>query len=313
MIYRFRVGQPISSETQRIVLAEIDGTVATLGRSSDVNVAVHDARKALKRVRAVFRIVRPALASGRFKVIDRQVRNVARSMSQSRDQFVVKATLAAIENRDGVEPGAYRAALTDLVGYEAPGTAVVDGVNEASGRAALALSELRGGVHDLLQVDIARADVIAGFRQGFEVARTQMALAYAARDEEPVHDWRKCVQRHWRHLQLLDRVAPAEVVARVSVARRISVLIGEYQDLSVLKWFVRAGDAKRRNQRMALAVLTAASARQSELLALARPLGDEIFADKPTHLTRRVAYSWAEAEIAFASERAASNGERDGA
>jgi len=302
MTFRFRIGRPIDKETRRIALSQIDRAHDALSRGADLGAAIHDCRKCLKRVRALLRIVRPGLSAPQFRSADARVRDIARGLSASRDRAVARATLVAIETRAGVEPGSFCAAIGLFDGVATDGPDMVDG--DAAKTAAAELLDVRDDFAELGRASLTRATVLDGFEQGFVAARRHLALAYAAHEEEPMHEWRKRVQRHWRHLQLVERVWPEEIGARIAQAEAISVLIGEHQDLSVLKGLVESGDSGRRLRRIARDVIGHCEVRQGEIRRLARPHGERLFADGASALARRIDIYWTAAEHERAEAKA---------
>ncbi len=310
MTFRFRIGRPIDKETRRIALFQIDRAHDALSRGTDLGAAIHDCRKCLKRVRALLRIVRPGLAAQQFRSADVRLRDIARGLSASRDRTVARATLVAIETRAGVEPGSYCAAVGLIDDAASDGTALVDG--DAAKTAAAELLDVRDDFAELWRASLTRATVLDGFEQGYLAARRHLTLAYAVPDEETMHDWRKRVQRHWRHLQLIERVWPEEIGARIAQAEAISVLVGEFQDLSVLKQLVAAGDGGRRRRSLARDVIGHCETRQDELRRLARPYGERLFADGASALARRIDIYWTAAEHERAEAKAKLSPEGDG-
>ena len=62
MTYRFKLQEPISEGVRRIGLEQIEIAAAKLASKDDVASCIHDARRCLKRLRALLRLIRPGLA-----------------------------------------------------------------------------------------------------------------------------------------------------------------------------------------------------------------------------------------------------------
>ena len=68
MTYRFKLQEPIADGVRRIGLEQIDIAAAKLaGKKDDPAVAIHDARRCLKRLRALLRLVRPGVAETTYR------------------------------------------------------------------------------------------------------------------------------------------------------------------------------------------------------------------------------------------------------
>ena len=67
MTYRFKLQEPIAEGVRRIGLEQIDIAAAKLASKDDIAAAIHDARRCLKRLRALLRLVRPGLAEAAYR------------------------------------------------------------------------------------------------------------------------------------------------------------------------------------------------------------------------------------------------------
>ena len=93
MAFRFKPTETFDAGFQRIALEQIDRAQKVLRGSGEESVAVHEARKSLKRLRALLRLVRPAVGEKAFKAENAFLRDIANSLSGARDQFVLAQTL----------------------------------------------------------------------------------------------------------------------------------------------------------------------------------------------------------------------------
>ena len=75
---------------------------AELQAKGDYAVAVHETRKALKRLRALLRLVRPAIGEDAFKRENAQLREIGLSLSGARDRHVLLETVNKLEGAPGL-------------------------------------------------------------------------------------------------------------------------------------------------------------------------------------------------------------------
>ena len=104
MTYRFKLQEPIAQGVRRIGLEQIDIAAAKLGSKDDIPAAIHDARRCLKRLRALLRLVRPGLADTAYRRETERLAGMGRLLSGARDLFVMQQTLAKLEDRFGATP-----------------------------------------------------------------------------------------------------------------------------------------------------------------------------------------------------------------
>jgi hypothetical protein len=209
-----------------------------------------------------------------------------------RTKSAFSAALARIEARNGDEPA----------GDE--DTAIARAVAElVEARAAMAGLALKGGYKVAWD----------GIERTYRQAVATFEAAYETSDDEALHEWRKRVQHHWRHMVLLRDAWPEMTQARVQAAKDISEMLGEDHDIAVM---LAALDGKpgskpvqgakgkgsggkdelSDNQRK----LTRAAAieRQAELRAKCHVLGLRLFAEPASAFADRMKHYWASAHDA---------------
>ena len=97
MGYRLHREQPIDREVRRIADQQLDLAITGLRTVGDpkANHDVHAARRHVKKVRALIRLVRPALG-GRFKPLNRRLRAINRILAPVADGRAAVETLAQL-------------------------------------------------------------------------------------------------------------------------------------------------------------------------------------------------------------------------
>ena len=94
MAFRFRLAETFEEGCQRIAREQIERAQAQLKGPDDVTTAVHETRKSLKRLRALLRLIRPAIGESVFHHENTQLREIARILSSARDRHVLLETVA---------------------------------------------------------------------------------------------------------------------------------------------------------------------------------------------------------------------------
>ena len=86
---RFSPGRDLQAEIRRIAGKRMRSATDTLrDLSKDPDEAVHDARKDLKKLRALLRLVRDGLGEVRYRKENRALRNAGRALADFRDAAV---------------------------------------------------------------------------------------------------------------------------------------------------------------------------------------------------------------------------------
>jgi CHAD domain-containing protein len=267
---------------------------------------VHEARKAFKRFRSLLRLMRAGLADEDFVALDRCIRDIARSLSGARD------AQAMIEAAEGLRAGLdVPAAALDrlkllleahrqkLPPDAAPGRACVKSLRRL--KRSFAAAPLSADGFDI---------VATGFAGVYMAGRKGMRRAATGGAEER-HDWRKDVQRHWRHLQFLEGVWPKAMRPQAILARDLSATLGNDHDLTILREFIhRNRDAL---DGWGPALQRACRLRQKRLADRAFIQGARLYAEKPKALARRIGAYWRTAVFMDELEKREQHATREGA
>src|SRR4051812_3081042 len=100
MSFCLKPDKPLSDEIRRIVLRQLDAGSAELTSVGDPksDAAIHDARRRVKKIRAVIRLVQ--LGRNKvFRVIDKDLHDVSRLLAPVADGQGIIATLDEIAHR----------------------------------------------------------------------------------------------------------------------------------------------------------------------------------------------------------------------
>jgi CHAD domain-containing protein len=282
MSYRVRLTEPPAHEVRRIAREQLDRAVARLrDPERDRVTAVHDARKAVKKVRALLRLVRPDLPRATFRTENAALRDAGQLLSAARDADVMAATLEALRERcAGRVPAETfdraRAALASASSAEEPAGDEGGGAAAAAG----ALEAIAARI-ETWPLERVRARTL---RRGMVTAHAAGRAGRRAAREEPsieaLHEWRKRVKDLWYHQRLLAELWPAVLAAHAAESKTLSELLGDDHDLAVLAAALPAD--------LAVELDAPIAERRAELEAAAFALGARIYAETPKAASRRV-------------------------
>src|SRR6478752_10289294 len=115
MTYRFKLQEPIGQGVRRIGLEQIEIAAAKLSGKNDVSAAIHDARRCLKRVRALLRLIQPAMEEDLFRRETERLAGIGKLLSGACDLDVMRQTLGKLEGRLDTMPAGAAGRLAGLV------------------------------------------------------------------------------------------------------------------------------------------------------------------------------------------------------
>ncbi len=198
--------------------------------------AVHEARKALKRLRALLRVSRPALEERRYRRENVVFRDAGRELSDARDAQVLLETLDSLLERFGDElpprdlgPPAWRARGRRRCVPRPTAPPSYDEVLAVLTRARTPRLRLAAAQRE--RPRLAGRRVSSG-----STGAVGAALRRAKADPTPenLHELRKRAKDLWHAAQLLEPVCPDEMKPLAKSAHQLSNLLGDDHDLSVL-------------------------------------------------------------------------------
>ncbi|HZG50243.1 MAG TPA: CHAD domain-containing protein [Thermoleophilaceae bacterium] len=276
--YGLEQGEPLIEGLRRIAVGRIDNAIEALSGELGLTPeqAVHEARKDLKKLRSLLRLVRGGLGEKTYRRELTCFRDAAAELAGARDSDVMVATLDGL----GLAPelaGPLRRSLEAnrlRSGGPAHG-AVIEMLRSARERVgAWSVSDdsfhaVRPGLERMYR----------GGRRGFRSAREQPSV-------EELHEWRKRVKDLWYQQTLLRSLWPPVMKAVADEAHELSDLLGDDHDLAMLL------DWAREHAEAPPELVEAVERRRHALQAAALALGARLYSDKPSAFVRRLERCW---------------------
>lgn len=250
--------------------------------------AIHDARKDLKKLRAVVRLLRDRLGEKVYAEQNRRYRDAARALAESRDGKVKLETLDALAERFGDLPPGTLAAWREGLQRDC------DRTLEGTDATALfeAIEQIEAGRDRIESWDLGSRSwglIDKGIRRAYSRGRQAMRRAESEPTEENLHRWRKRAKDLWYDLRILHGAWPEVLGATAEEAHRLSDLLGDHHDLAVLREDLVG---RRFSDEDSAALSAAISTRQVELVNDAFELGHRLYAEKPKAFLARLRAYW---------------------
>lgn len=244
MSFRIDPGAPLDAEIRRIAGEQIGKAVAELSApkpGEDPHEAIHDVCKRMKKLRALFRLVRSGNEAF-FKAENARYRDTARTLSAARDRT------ALIEALDSLHEHVPASLSTEAVDAA---FAPLRQELEAKRRQALAaegdLDALIAATIDALHASEAALEplsfrrrrwteiVTGGYARTQAEARAALKRAEKSGDAGDLHELRKHVKYLGFHLALLAPLWPEAFAPMRDAAGKIGDDLGRDHDFSVLR------------------------------------------------------------------------------
>lgn len=292
MAYKYKASESVEAGTRRILIEQCERAEQQLSAAIDTTTGVHEARKCIKRMRALLRLVRGAVGDECWRAESSIVRDVGLRLSPLRDSDVAQQTINALAI-DATAP--MQKALQQLGALIAQGSG--QALDAASRQQVMIEAQVTIAAFrktcEAFAVPGAMPHVIAtGLGRAQRQCRARLQRAREEPTDERLHDLRKAVQAHWRHMLLLSGTWPDLMKARADEARALSVLLGEDQDLAMLERLTEAAVDKGLRHPDAARIATACRKRRKALQKEALARADRLFLEKPRRFAAQIARAW---------------------
>jgi CHAD domain-containing protein len=280
--YRLKPKESLSDGIPRIARGRIDHAIDELLDKTDSTAeeAVHEARKDLKKLRALLRLARGELGESSFKRENTCFRDAGRELAAARDSDVMLDTLKTLDIPAGLDWELRKAIQAHRARNGDAGRGAA-----AAGVVAM-LREARGRVDDWPLERDSFAALHDGLERTYRRGMRDFKAVRANPSVEGLHEWRKRAKELWYHHTLLRSLWPPVMQAVGEEAHELTDRLGDDHDLAVLAdWIRKHTDAGPE-------FFEAVDRRRAELQADAMKLGARLYADKSKDYVRRLRRLW---------------------
>ncbi|GGC88963.1 CHAD domain-containing protein [Halopseudomonas salina] len=294
MAYRIKPRKSATKQVRRVALERLHkARKALMLPPQDRARGIHQARKRLKEVRALIRLVRKPLGET-FKEENRRFRNINRKLSSMRD---AGALIEIWDILADAEPERFasqekRDVRQRLVVRGQDGGQTVEESHQILNEVIEDLAKAEDAVAAWPAKGETFALVSDGLKRTTADGRRALEAACDSVSDDRLHDWRKRVKDHWYHTRLLKSAWPAALDARTAMLKDLADLLGQDHDLSMLQTMLDKeptlfGSAQQREE-----LLEIAGKRRDELQHSAFRLGLRLYAESPAALCKRWGRYW---------------------
>jgi CHAD domain-containing protein len=276
--YRLKRAEPLPDGVARVARGRIDDAIDELSgeAGSSPEEAVHNARKDIKKLRALLRLVRGELGKGVYQRESACLREAAAALAGLRDADVMASTLDGLELEESIA-GPLRQAL------EAHRLRTGGGSREqAAAEAIELLGAMRARIDDWPLENDSFDALAPGLRRMYRRGRREWRAMRNEPSVEGLHEWRKRTKELWYHHELLRPLWKPVMKAVGDEAHALSDKLGDDHDLAVLhEWAREHADP-------APELVEAVEGRRRQLQEAAFELGARLYADRPKVFIRRL-------------------------
>ena len=232
-------GHPTAADVKAAVMEQIDVLAGEL-RGVGVEESVHNARRRIKRLRSLSRLVRESIGDRAFAAVNDPLREAAAALAGRRraEALVHAASLLNGKGKTGT------IAWTSLAEAHRADQ-MTDESRAGRPEEALALIEKAKAAARKWNVSGAEEDaVIEALTAGYARARRALKRAFASDGAEDLHEARKQVIHHLHHLAFLAPHLRRLPPKRLDALERLREALGDLNDLVELEALAHSSSAE---------------------------------------------------------------------
>ena len=289
--------QPLPQAVHEISLRLLSRAIADLRPADDASFdkGVHSARKRMKRLRAMLRLVRDDVGYRAYREENVVLRDTARTLSPVRDSWVLVETLRALRGTyaDLLDEETFLTPDAWLLARREERVRLVTSGVVTNAICSLGTARSRFANYPIEQVIGDDYGAIAGgigrvYRRGYR----GLSTAATTRTIEDFHEWRKRVKYLRYQMEALTPLYPTLIAPIADGLDELGDVLGFDHDLAVLGQTVLEHPESCRDDRERWMLVALIHERRASLQARALNLGTALYVEKPESFVDRIGAYW---------------------
>lgn len=297
MKYRFEIGKNTEYEIKRIIVERFDQSIERF-IEDDLNIddAVHQLRKNMKKVRGALRLVRDVIGKSQYKEKNAAAREIARIGAQIRESKVRIETMDKMNAH--FNPGLTQKLKSEH--HDLKNKLVME--ENISARILQKLSETKKDMEKLVIPEEGFDAFNDGLKRVYKRGRKAMKKAQNDSTVENHHEWRKRVKYLWYHLRILKNSWPKGLKGYIKELHQLSDYLGDDHDLYDLREKLHSKSIFNKNEVNVKQLDVLIDNFSDEKRNAARILGGKIYAENKKAFVNRMETYWESSVKQFVPE-----------
>jgi CHAD domain-containing protein len=291
MAYRLERGESVITGVKRVVRDEIASAGTQLSGRKNRDAAIHEARKSIKKVRALVRLVGEELGHAGLRE-NRRLRDIARRLSEFRDDFAMIATFDDLKKKFSRQTaGKLRSVRAGLVKKRNEADRKSD-VRVVLDNAAAALGKVGKRAAAWPLTTDGYPAIGPGLEKTYRAGRSMLTRVRGNPSAKNCHTLRKRVKDHWYHVRLLESLWTDVMNAYEKSLKDLETWLGSDHNLAVLRDRIAADPAFYGSPHDIDLLFDLIDRYQKELRDQSISLAARIYEEKPREFRRRIRHLW---------------------
>ncbi len=287
MGYKLKRKEELGEGVSRVAGEQVDKIEALLSKKEALREAerIHKARKAVKKVRALLRVVRVGLGTRSYQDENRRYRAIARQASPWRDAKTLSEAVKKLQKRydESVYAGCFNSATRYL--QERQRHALGEG--EQTRRQMLVLAKRAKTRISQWPLDKLKwSDLLAGLKRTYKRNRRALARVQTTPTNAHLHEWRKRAKDLRYQLRLLRNAGPEVIKDWAGGLKTLTHYLGDDHDFAMLADVLQEKSVPEQTREIITSLIRT---RRTQLQRVALDLGCRLYVERPRAFAKRIA------------------------
>jgi CHAD domain-containing protein len=294
MAFQLERDESIREGIRRVVREEVASASSLLSGEQKISrdEAIHEARKSIKKIRAISRLMRRK-SHDEWSRENARLRDIAAKLSEFRDSAALIESFDQLRRRFRGKAGidqlhSVRAAL----GRQLRETHARGDIADVIRNAGAALKKTHQHAKTWKFPRDGYDALAEGLRTNYRAGREALARVGKTPTGDNFHELRKRVKDHGYHVRLLEGLWSDVMEAREKSLKDLETWLGDDHNLVVLRERITAAPASFGKQEDVAMMMQLIEEYQAELRAKALPLAERIYQEKPSEFTGNLRQLW---------------------
>lgn len=295
MGYVFSRQESIAANINRILSEQVNAAIESLENSGELKEeTIHEVRKRIKKIRALFRLVRTELDEEVFRRENRYYRRIGHQLSHVRDATVMIQTVEKLRQAhpDALSHTVFVALRNALALKQAQVSQEFFDDETKIGEVADALRQASLQIPGLSKHPNAFSVLGPNLKGIYRRGRKALRVATQEPSSHNFHELRKEVKTLWYHTLLLKPIWPGLFGAYGQELGRLGELLGDDHDFGVLAEEIESGRLVVRNNKSKETVVQLLHGQRTQLQEQIYPLANRLLAEKARDFVGRYRLYW---------------------
>lgn len=286
--------QPTNNVTEQIqeILSDRVNSCRLALQHADPHVGIHDARKQLKKIRAIIRLIRDDIPEKEYNRANTYFRDIGRMLSDARDTSALLEVTMALQA--SMESASLKASLEQVVHHLTAKKSAVTryqfNQDHLLERAQEAFAPAENYIQHLKTTHQGFEALSASIERVYRRGKLVMEESVSHPKPENYHQWRKRVKYLRYQVDALSPIWPAMMNTLEDELHELTNALGADHDLYLLHQTILTGNLNEQNDWMPLFHLFATQRKRYETKAM--NLGHKLYFWEPSQFSRWLQASW---------------------